>query len=732
LSVIRVPHHQLIFSAIFAWGLLCQIPNSVQAAKRPSLSVKVKRTRGSRPPTKIAETYATAKKQLAQGQAKAALKTLSKAPTKLLRDRESLVRGDALLAVRQPKQALAAYQAALRHAQTKRVAIRAARAMVKVYGVLNRPKQQFTFINLLLKDSSTRRRARLMLEKVVVLEKLGRKHDAAQTAWQILQDYPTSKIATAAQEHLARLIDKGAKRPANNHRLELARIRNLWKSSSYDRALRALEALGEEAAHLDRAILIQKADLYGHRRNTKKELALRLEAEGMNLTGRQRAKTLERIGRLYMKQDKNDLAISYFTKLAAQFPSSKRVPETQFLSAWLPYNSGDYEVAAETLLGFAQKYPKWVRRPEALWFAAWSAYLAKKYGLARRALNQVLEDHPDSEMGLWSYYWKGKIQEQLKKTKSAKTAYREILKKAPLSYWGHWASTALTRLGEQVILKAPPELKIASIDQALRAMPKNRPVTVDRGIALFEVDLESEAIEELRAASRELEKVKNRKARIMVAEMLGQLGAHHQGFRMAAAITKSGTNLASGHTYAWRAWRLAYPFAYEQEVKAAAKHHKVDPYLVLSIMRTESAFRPWAKSPVGARGLMQVMPKTARRIGRVAKGGRRHANRFKSPKSNIWLGTWYIKRLLERYHQQLPLAIGAYNAGPRPVDRWQAANVGRTYDEYAESITYRETRRYTRRVLETYQTYLRLAGKLPFDLNGKVKASEPPKGSVSF
>ena len=145
----------------------------------------------------------------------------------------------------------------------------------------------------------------------------------------------------------------------------------------------------------------------------------------MTLTSRQRTKALERIGRLYMRKDENDLAISYFTKLATQFPKSRRVPETQFLAAWLPYNSGNYSAAATSLLNFAQKYPKWIRRPEALWFAAWSGYLSKDYGIAKRALAQILEDHPNSEMSLWSYYWGGKIE----KFRAKKNARKRSIEK---------------------------------------------------------------------------------------------------------------------------------------------------------------------------------------------------------------------------------------------------------------------------------------------------------------
>src|SRR5687768_16287017 len=125
-------------------------------------------------------------------------------------------------------------------------------------------------------------------------------------------------------------------------------------------------------------------------------------------------------------------------------------------------------------------------------------------------------------------------------------------------------------------------------------------------------------------------------------------------------------------------------------------------------MRTESLFRPDAISLAGARGLMQLMPNTARWIGRESKNGRFHANRYRSSKSNIWLGSWYIKNLLIRYEGDLVDAIGAYNAGPEAIDRWRKDYASLEPDEMAERTPYDETKRYVRKVLESYLVYQKL------------------------
>jgi soluble lytic murein transglycosylase len=178
--------------------------------------------------------------------------------------------------------------------------------------------------------------------------------------------------------------------------------------------------------------------------------------------------------------------------------------------------------------------------------------------------------------------------------------------------------------------------------------------------------------------------------------------------------------------------RLVHPEAYASSVKEAAAEHGVDPMLVWSIMRSESHYREDALSPVGARGLMQLMPATARRIGRMKAAARPHSARFVEPESNVWLGTWYLAQLAERYRGFRPAQIGAYNAGPTPMERWLDELDGRPTDEFIERISYRETRRYTRRVLETLWTYELLYGQPRTELNPTVSRKPPPEDAVAF
>jgi soluble lytic murein transglycosylase len=443
---------------------------------------------------------------------------------------------------------------------------------------------------------------------------------------------------------------------------------------------------------------------------------------------------LDRLGRAHLAIDDHARAVEWFDAMKVAFPRKTRTVDAQFMAAWSRYNRGEYADAAQAFLAHAAEYKRWRRRAESLWFAGWSAYRANDDALARRAFDQVLVDHPTSEMALWAHYWGGRIRERSQDTEGARAAYRNVLRIAPLSYQASWAAVRLERLGERVVMSAPraPERPAGLVD-VLTLLGATRPVGVDRGIALHRAGLEDEAVEELDEANGELAKVKDMRGRVMIAEMLESLGAHHQAYRFATRLTQSGADLVTGEPYAWRAWRLAYPKAFEAEVKAAAEAHDIDPLLLLSIMRSESSFRPTARSPVGARGLMQLMPATAKRIGKVATGGRPHAGRYGEPASNVWLGAWYLKQLLGRYDGQVALAAGAYNAGPGAMDRWLESGRQLELDTFVETISYRETRLYVRKVLETYQIYRRLDAAPELDLHWVVSADVPKRdSSVAF
>ena len=121
---------------------------------------------------------------------------------------------------------------------------------------------------------------------------------------------------------------------------------------------------------------------------------------------------------------------------------------------------------------------------------------------------------------------------------------------------------------------------------------------------------------------------------------------------------------------------------YREFVEAAAARYRVDADLITSVIAVESNFDPKALSPKNARGLMQLLPETAERLG---------VQNIYDPQENIDAGTRYLRELLQRYNNDLVLALAAYNAGPERVQ------------QYGRVPPFAETLSYVRRVKRSYE-----------------------------
>ena len=136
-----------------------------------------------------------------------------------------------------------------------------------------------------------------------------------------------------------------------------------------------------------------------------------------------------------------------------------------------------------------------------------------------------------------------------------------------------------------------------------------------------------------------------------------------------------------------------------------AKEYSVPQNFVWSIMRAESRYNPEAESPVGAKGLMQLMPYTASHLLNLLGQNTKQELNLKDPQLNIQLGTRYLNRLLKQFKNQLPLAAAAYNAGPHRVKSWLSKFGELELDEFIEHIPFVETRNYVKRVTKFFGTY---------------------------
>ncbi|MEN8107472.1 MAG: transglycosylase SLT domain-containing protein [Pseudomonadota bacterium] len=144
---------------------------------------------------------------------------------------------------------------------------------------------------------------------------------------------------------------------------------------------------------------------------------------------------------------------------------------------------------------------------------------------------------------------------------------------------------------------------------------------------------------------------------------------------------------------------MRFPLEHADSVHRYARDNDLDPGVVFAVIRQESAFNPEARSPAGARGLMQLMPKTGRQTARRNRIPYSSATSLYDSDRNIRIGSSYLRQVMQRFGDNTVLAAAAYNAGPHRVLRWLPETGGMAASNWVANIPFSETRKYVQRIL---------------------------------
>ncbi len=149
----------------------------------------------------------------------------------------------------------------------------------------------------------------------------------------------------------------------------------------------------------------------------------------------------------------------------------------------------------------------------------------------------------------------------------------------------------------------------------------------------------------------------------------------------------------------WDDIEVRFPLSYTDKIHENSVQHNLNPVIIYGLVRRESAFNEKATSPTGARGLMQIMPRTGRDIARNLKERWRGKNSLYNPVTNLKYGSYYYQKLLTQFDGHYALALAAYNAGPHRVKKWLPETEALPADIWIETIPFKETREYVTNVL---------------------------------
>jgi soluble lytic murein transglycosylase len=302
----------------------------------------------------------------------------------------------------------------------------------------------------------------------------------------------------------------------------------------------------------------------------------------------------------------------------------------------------------------------------------WARYeLAQGNWAAVREIVDAMSSETAGD-GRWRY-WRARALHETGAAGEADAMLQELALQA--SYHGFLAADLLGR--PYTICPETPQVTAQAVDQ-LAAQPG-----FERALELRAAGVRNWARSEWSQAAR---------------------GLDRDGLRTAAALAvrenwpdRAIFALGDSGDLQWYEWR--FPLAYEPQVMSNASSRDLDPAWVMGLMRSESAMAEDARSAAGALGLMQVLPGTAQALARrhaYSYGGQEQLLRADE---NIRFGTTYLRELLDRFGDNPVLASGAYNAGPRAVERWLSERPASEPAVWIETLPYFETRDYIPRVL---------------------------------
>jgi soluble lytic murein transglycosylase len=353
---------------------------------------------------------------------------------------------------------------------------------------------------------------------------------------------------------------------------------------------------------------------------------------------------------------------------------------------------GDTDGAEELFRALMQGYPGHPHMGLGMMRLAGMAFLDADYAAASRIWDDYLQRYPGGGLALQATYWSGRAHEAAGNVAAANRRYQRVRQLERDSYYAMLASEHIGVEFWPVPMGQSPSVSESAERQVAEWM-RGIDVLSEAGFG-DEASAEADRVVAMAGGGRDV--------RYALAEALIARGYSQRAIRIGLALQSGGLNP--------RLMRILYPFPYRTLIEEEARSRDLDPYISAALIRQESMFEKRITSHVGARGLMQIMPATGRRLAEAASIEPWHPELLYYPEINVHLGTRYVARHWQAFDGSLPAVFSAYNAGSHRVELWKE------YPEYGqdalftERIPFRETRDYVKILTRNHAIYRGLYG----------------------
>lgn len=350
------------------------------------------------------------------------------------------------------------------------------------------------------------------------------------------------------------------------------------------------------------------------------------------------------------------------------------------------------------------KYPKGNFASESLWNVFWDAYLNKKnsYDFALQLGKTHISKYENTKASPAVHFWMGKIYEKRGEKSRAFEFYKTVLSKYPDSYYAFRADGRIKALQTGM----DPGWNTSAYNKIPENETEIKPPYSNGEIARL---YGKQTIELLNVGDYET-----------VASFLKNDGFLESWINLQNGVISKSIVIARNKMeklpekpdYKDPKWKLIYPVYYSENINQNAGLNRLDPLMVLSLMKEESYFNTFALSNSNARGLMQILPGTAKDISRWKSLGSYSNIQLFDPDVNIKLGTAYLSYVKNYLNNNMLFAVAAYNGGPGAVQKWLNVHDNTDMDEFIENIPYEQTNTYVKKVYRSYWNYKKI-----FNLN---------------
>lgn len=396
-----------------------------------------------------------------------------------------------------------------------------------------------------------------------------------------------------------------------------------------------------------------------------------------------------------------DEAVVYLEKAISKFPEV--APDAYLAKAIVHQRFDKQQAAKESRQKLLNRYGDSAAAAQYRWQTARQLAAEGNYADAVALMQPVIKSQREFDFAAEALYWTGKWATGINDTKTAKAAFTQTIALYPQTYWAWRSAVKLSwNVGdfEQLRSRSP----VLDLKETYNPLPMGSP-------ALQELYL----LGQYRDAWLLLQSEIGQPQQLTVAEQFTEgvlqlkLGRYSEGMQEIWELTQREDPreieqwqvLRQTKTY----WHSLFPFPYQTQILEHARTEKIDPLLVISVMRKESTFDPDIDSAVGAVGLMQIVPPTARWVAQQIDLADYSLTK---PEDNIKIGSWYLNYNHRRYDDNSLLAVASYNAGTSNVNTWLTRYDLSDRDRFVEQIPFPETKDYVEGVFGNYWNYLRL------------------------